>query len=101
MQRKMIPVLQLLRPILTKRLNMNAADYWLCCVPSTAIDLVPSGGMPLAEGELRPALYAVRDEVTAEEMRSVPAPCDSTAGPKPMALLLRLGIAEYFLRLSA
>ncbi len=46
----MIPVLQLLRPILTKRLNMNAADYWLCCVPSTIIDPVPSGGMPLAEG---------------------------------------------------
>lgn len=47
-------------------------------------------------GELRPALYAVRDEVTAEEMRSVPAPYDSTAEPKSKALLLRLGIVWIY-----
>ena len=96
MQRDMMSILRLLRPIQMKRLNENAPDYRLCCVPPTIIDPVPSGGMPLAEGELRPALYAVRDEVTAEEMRSVPAPYDSTAEPKSKALLLRLGIVWIY-----
>ena len=50
MQREIMSILRLLRPILMKRLNENAPDYRLCCVPPTIIDLVSSGGMPLAEG---------------------------------------------------